>query len=113
VFCKSERIFFYIGEPADNAGHFVESLTSTAGVKDLDEVSFAVFGAGNHDWVHTYQRIPKLIDATLEQKGAKRLLERGEGDAGGDRFTESFNEWEEKLWETLARVSSMLVKRST
>ncbi|KAG8757092.1 hypothetical protein FRC11_004809 [Ceratobasidium sp. 423] len=44
-----------------------------------------------------------LIDATLEQKGAKRLLERGEADAGGDRFTESFDEWEEKLWAILSR----------
>jgi cytochrome P450/NADPH-cytochrome P450 reductase len=45
-----------------------------------------------------------LIDATLEKKGAKRLLERGEADAGGDMFSQSFEEWEEKLWETLAMV---------
>ncbi|KDN45033.1 hypothetical protein RSAG8_05206, partial [Rhizoctonia solani AG-8 WAC10335] len=83
------------GEPADNAAHFVQGLTSTAQVSDLKSVSYAVFGAGNRDWVHTYQRIPKLIDTTLKQKGAKRLLERGEADAGGDRFSESFDEWEE------------------
>jgi cytochrome P450/NADPH-cytochrome P450 reductase len=45
-----------------------------------------VFGAGNHDWVATYQRIPKLCDAVLEERGAHRLLPRGEGDAGGAEF---------------------------
>jgi cytochrome P450/NADPH-cytochrome P450 reductase len=97
----------YTGEPADNAGHFVEVLVNSTDSKDLQGVSFAVFGAGNHDWVHTYQRIPRLIDETLEKKGAKRLLARGEGDAGGDRFTESFDEWEDQLWETLSKVSRL------
>ncbi|KAJ1303594.1 hypothetical protein OPQ81_011777 [Rhizoctonia solani] len=91
------------GEPADNAAHFVQGLTSSANVLDLKDVSYAVFGAGNRDWVHTYQRIPRLIDATLEQKGAKRLLERGEADAGGDGFSESFDEWEEKFWTVLSK----------
>ncbi|KAL5632425.1 hypothetical protein ACGC1H_005399 [Rhizoctonia solani] len=95
------------GEPADNAGHFVEVLVNSTNAKDLEGVSFAVFGAGNHDWVHTYQRIPRLIDETLEKKGAKRLLDRGEGDAGGDRFTESFDEWENKLWEALSKEYSV------
>ncbi|KAF8713295.1 cytochrome P450, partial [Rhizoctonia solani] len=91
------------GEPADNAGHFVEALTTSDDVKDLDNVSFAVFGAGNHEWAQTYQRIPRLVDAILEKKGAKRLLELGEGDAGGSSFLESFNEWEENLWSALAK----------
>ncbi|QRV92606.1 cytochrome P450 family protein [Ceratobasidium sp. AG-Ba] len=89
------------GEPADNAGHFVEALTQSS-ASDLQNVSFAVFGAGNRDWAQTYQRIPRLVDATLEKRGAKRLLDRGEADAGGDSFTQSFEEWEEKLWKTLA-----------
>ncbi|ELU42337.1 fatty acid hydroxylase, putative [Rhizoctonia solani AG-1 IA] len=91
------------GEPADNAGHFVEALTTLDDVKDLDNVSFAVFGAGNHEWAQTYQRIPRLVDAILEKKGAKRLLELGEGDASGSSFLESFNEWEENLWSALAK----------
>ncbi|CCO38062.1 NADPH-ferrihemoprotein reductase [Rhizoctonia solani AG-1 IB] len=94
------------GEPADNAGHFVQSLSSTADVSDLQDVSYAVFGAGNRDWVHTYQRIPRLIDQTLHNKGAKRLLELGEADAGGDVFSESFDDWEEKLWAALSRAST-------
>jgi cytochrome P450/NADPH-cytochrome P450 reductase len=60
-----------------------------------------VFGAGNHDWVATYQRIPKLCDAVLEERGAHRLLPRGEGDAGGAEFFQAFDAYEGQLWETL------------
>ncbi|KAG8740200.1 hypothetical protein FRC10_004601 [Ceratobasidium sp. 414] len=97
------------GEPADNAGQFVEVLTTNDAL-DLKNVSFAVFGSGNHDWAQTYQRIPKLIDAAMEHKGAKRLLERGEGDAGGDRFVSSFEEWEDKLWKALTEASARFLK---
>ncbi|CAE6472258.1 unnamed protein product, partial [Rhizoctonia solani] len=76
-------------------------------------LSFAVFGAGNHDWAQTYQRVPRLIDATLEKKGAKRLLGLGEGDAGGNSFLESFNEWEEDLWEVLAKEYNIKTKGSS
>ncbi|KAG9084508.1 hypothetical protein FS749_005187 [Ceratobasidium sp. UAMH 11750] len=96
------------GEPADNAGQFVQVLT-TSDALDLKNVSFAVFGAGNHDWAQTYQRIPKLIDTTMGEKGAKRLLERGEGDAGGDRFVSSFEEWEDKLWKALEEASKLFL----
>ncbi|EUC54437.1 cytochrome P450 family:NADPH-P450 family reductase [Rhizoctonia solani AG-3 Rhs1AP] len=98
------------GEPADNAAHFVQGLTSTAKVSDLKDVSYAVFGAGNRDWVHTYQRIPTLIDTTLEQKGAKRLLARGEADARGDKFSESFDEWEKQLWAVLFKEYNVEAK---
>lgn len=95
----------FTGQPADNAAQFVEVLTSdTSDSSDLKNISFAVFGAGNRDWAQTYQRIPKLIDETLEKRGAKRLLERGEADAGGDGFAQSFDEWQEKLWATLSEV---------
>ncbi|KZV89028.1 cytochrome P450 [Exidia glandulosa HHB12029] len=99
------------GEPPDNAGHFVKYIESTpADNAPFADVRYAVFGCGNHDWVHTYQRIPKLVDATLADKGAQRLLDRGEADAGGEGFFESFDEWETKLWpvliETFGAVAS-------
>ncbi|EJD42499.1 cytochrome P450 [Auricularia subglabra TFB-10046 SS5] len=93
------------GEPPDNAGHFVKYVEGLSGENSpLADVSFAVFGCGNHDWVHTYQRIPMLVDAALERGGGKRLLERGEADAGGDRFFESFDDWETKLWVILGET---------
>lgn len=90
------------GEPPDNAGQFVKFIEAApSDSAPFADVRYAVFGCGNRDWVHTYQRIPTLVDATLAAKGAQRLLERGEADAGGQGFFESFDEWEGKLWPTL------------
>ena len=71
----------------------------------LTEVTFAVFGCGNHDWALTYQRIPTLCDDTLAQCGAKRIVARGEGDAGSSELFEAFDKWEVMLWESLQDVS--------
>jgi cytochrome P450 / NADPH-cytochrome P450 reductase len=111
------------GQPADNAGHFVSWLTELkgqeiGGVKYAGEysihlhtraelTSITVFGAGNHDWVATYQRIPILCDRVLEERGGKRLLDRGVGDAGGPDFFRSFDEWQTKLWDTLVKVKNV------
>lgn len=96
------------GEPADNAAHFVSWLTSLDGAP-LQNLRYAVFGCGHHDWFRTYQRVPTLVDATLAARGAQRLLARGEGDAGGAEFFEAFDEWERKLWEILPEVRARVV----
>ncbi|CCM04514.1 uncharacterized protein FIBRA_06695 [Fibroporia radiculosa] len=90
------------GEPADNAAHFVEWIKTLSG-EEFSGVSFAVFGCGNRDWVKTYQRIPTLIDQTIEQRGGKRLLALGTGDASAAEFFKAFDEWEEHLWKILAK----------
>ncbi|KZT53966.1 cytochrome P450 [Calocera cornea HHB12733] len=94
----------YEGQPADNAAHFVEGLQHLSAEKrPLANLRYAVFGAGNHDWAKTYQRIPTLIDTTFEQLGAERLMKRGEGDAGGGDFFGSFDKWEKELWSILSK----------
>lgn len=81
----------------------MEWLKSLKG-QELANVSYAVFGCGNRDWVQTYQRIPKLVDSTLGERGARRLLEAGAGDASSAEFFETFDDWEHKLWGTLSKV---------
>lgn len=93
------------GEPADNAAKFVDWLSHVEG-SELSGVRFAVFGCGNHDWVQTYQRIPKLCDELLEQHGGKRLVTRGEGDAAASDFFEVFDDFEAKLWDAVGKVSN-------
>lgn len=75
----------YEGEPADNAGRFVEALKHI-GKGDLANVRFAVFGCGHHDWVQTFQRIPTLVDNRIAECGGQRLLERAAADSGADEF---------------------------
>ncbi|KAF7973316.1 hypothetical protein HWV62_15559 [Athelia sp. TMB] len=90
------------GEPADNAAKFVDWLAHLEGA-ELAGVRYGVFGCGNHDWVNTYQRIPKLCDDLLEKHGGHRLLLRGVGDAGDSNFFQSFDEFEAKLWDALSK----------
>lgn len=71
---------------------------------ELKGVRYAVFGCGNSDWAQTYQRIPALIDTTLEQRGAERLLARGAGDSGKGDFFEIFDQFVSDLWTTLMMV---------
>ncbi|KAF4119340.1 NADPH-ferrihemoprotein reductase [Geosmithia morbida] len=52
----------YEGRPTDNAKKFVAWVEGMAaqGKKLPEGVEFAVFGAVNSDWAHTFHRIPKL-----------------------------------------------------
>ncbi|GAW26484.1 putative Bifunctional P-450:NADPH-P450 reductase [Rosellinia necatrix] len=94
----------YEGEAPDNAALFCSWL---AGSKDKDllkGVDYAVFGVGHHDWAQTFHRIPKLVDAKLEENGATRIADMGLSDAGTtDAFTD-FETWEDNvLWPALQK----------
>ncbi|KAF8585223.1 bifunctional P-450:NADPH-P450 reductase [Ramaria rubella] len=93
----------YEGEPADNAGHFVEALKRTL-PSSLPNVRFAVFGCGHHDWVKTYQKIPTLVDDLLGEAGAQRLLGRAAADSGTDEFFDMFDNWVPTLWVALEQA---------
>ncbi|MGV2981473.1 cytochrome P450 [Camelimonas sp. ID_303_24] len=92
----------YNGAPPDNAARFVEWLGS--GAEPLEGVRYAVFGCGNHEWAATFQDIPRKVDHLLEQRGARRLHIRGEGDAADD-FDGQLESWRTPL---LAKVADAL-----
>lgn len=89
----------YEGQPTNNAQSFIEWL-DTLKKDELKGLRFGVFGCGHKDWVRTYQAIPKKIDCILEQAGGKRIVMRGEADAGGDFFGD-FDDWYDGFWSTL------------
>ncbi|GJC94608.1 cytochrome P450 [Colletotrichum higginsianum] len=93
----------YEGQPPDNAGHFVAWLEGQdKAAAPLKDVSYAVFGCGHKDWVQTFHRIPKLVDATLEQLGASRLADVGLTDASSGEVFTNFESWEDDvLWPAL------------
>ena len=88
----------YEGKPCENAKQFVAYLESKP---ELD-INYAVFGAGHHDWVNTYQKIPTYIDQMIENAGGTRIIERGAGDAAGDFFG-AFEAWKENLFQVLRK----------
>src|SRR5215203_3104136 len=92
----------YNGTPPDNAARFFDWLCNdSVGSDGLKGVNYTVFGCGDRDWAATYQRVPKMIDAQMETHGARRVYQRGEGDASDD-FDGEFRGWYEHLWSTLA-----------
>lgn len=95
----------YEGNPPDNAAVFVQWLKAVDPEK-IKNVTFAVFGCGHHDWVATFQKVPKLIESELLSKGANPLTTRGESDVGGGNVFDDFDSWQdEKLWPALSSES--------
>lgn len=96
----------YEGNPPDNAGVFVEWLQNVSPEK-LKDVQFAVFGCGHHDWVTTFQKVPKLIDTELSSRGAEQIASRGESDVALGTVFDDFDVWQdESLWPALSAVAS-------
>lgn len=87
----------YEGEPPDNAALFCNWIQGLKG-KELENVSYAVFGCGHHDWSSTFHKIPKMCDATIEKFGGSRIAPLGVADAAdGDMFTK-FESWEDEVF---------------
>lgn len=85
----------YEGKPADNARKFVSWLE--AGKPDnLKDVHYAVFGAGNSEWVSTFHRIPKLVDQVMPKLGAKRIISPKFVDVKED-LTGPWEDWRDEL----------------
>ncbi|KAL4867453.1 hypothetical protein BDV12DRAFT_186636 [Aspergillus spectabilis] len=95
----------YEGQPPDNAAHFVEWLKS-ADPSELKDAKFAVFGVGNKEWRTTYQKIPTVVDDTLENAGASRIIERVAADVTQGNIFDAFNDWQDNnLWPALHKLT--------
>ncbi|CAI4214184.1 unnamed protein product [Parascedosporium putredinis] len=68
----------------------------------LEGVTYAVFGCGHRDWTQTFHRVPKLVDCTLADRGADRLVDIGLSDVSAAATFSDFETWEDdKLWPAL------------
>ncbi|KHN97898.1 NADPH-P450 reductase [Metarhizium album ARSEF 1941] len=91
----------YEGQPPSNAALFVAWIESLKG-KEMNNVSYTVFGCGHHDWAQTFHRIPKLVDSTLEVLGGNRILPLATTDAAERDMFGDFEAWEDdSLWPAL------------
>jgi cytochrome P450/NADPH-cytochrome P450 reductase len=91
----------YNGKAPDNAQRFDDLLAAGLPEGSLSNVRFALLGAGNTQWVATYQAFPKRIEEGLLAAGATAVVERGVADAAGD-FDGMASRWTDTLWATLA-----------
>ncbi|MER7837772.1 cytochrome P450 [Streptomyces sp. NPDC096040] len=91
----------YNGKAPDNAQRFDDLLAAGLPEGSLSNVRFALLGAGNTQWVATFQAFPKRIEEGLLAAGATPVIERGIADAAGD-FDGMATRWMNTLWATLA-----------
>jgi cytochrome P450 / NADPH-cytochrome P450 reductase len=88
----------YEGQPPDNAINFVKSIEdSNECERDFKDISYAVFGCGNHEWTQTFHRIPRLVDRRIEELGGKRLAGIGLADAAGEDMFTSLETWSDNV----------------
>lgn len=96
----------YEGRPPDNAKKFVswaEKLASKGG-KLPKGTKFAVFGVGNSDWVHTFHRVPTIVDQCLSDLGCERIIEAGFANVKRD-MVGPWEAWSEKLCLSLSGIT--------
>lgn len=93
----------YEGRPPDNAKKFIAWIEKLASSREKlpAGVKFTVFGVGNSDWVHTFHRIPRLIDEKLELLGAERVVQAGFANVKRD-LVGPWEAWSEKVCTTLS-----------
>jgi cytochrome P450/NADPH-cytochrome P450 reductase len=96
----------YEGQPPDNAAQFVQWL-KTVDASKVKNSQFAVFGCGHHDWFSTFQKVPKLLDSILTEKGATPIVQRGETDVALGKIFDDFDEWQDNLlWPAITGAAS-------
>ncbi|MFJ3276772.1 cytochrome P450 [Streptomyces sp. NPDC086776] len=91
----------YNGKAPDNAQRFDDLIAAGLPEGSLSNVRLALLGAGNTQWVATYQAFPTRVNEALLAAGAKPIIERGIADAAGD-FDGMATRWMDTLWTTLA-----------
>lgn len=100
------------GDPTDNAQALYEWLHEE---QDLSELNFAVFGLGNKTYEH-YNSIGRYFDERLEELGANRVCEKGEGDDDAN-IEEDFVNWREVFWPAVCQffdvnINKRMIQRS-
>lgn len=92
------------GESTDNAMNFNNWMSNQADEDrsaNLKDVSFTVFGLGNRQYEH-FNRMGKKTNEVLQNYGAKRVFDYGEGDDDGT-LEEDFEKWKTGMWTSLVK----------
>lgn len=115
VFCVAT---YGEGEPPENALAFHTWLLDEERLSTLMNGSkYSVFGLGDRTF-DFFNKMGKVVDVRMEELGAERVCERGEGDANAN-IEEDFLKWKKQFWINaraalnLGEKKAMKIERKT
>lgn len=104
------------GEPTDNAAAFYKFITGTepsfSAGSSLTNLNYVAFGLGNKTYEH-YNAVVRRVTKSLDNLGASRVSDVGEGDEGSGTTEEDFLAWKETMWTALASKMNLSETETT
>ena len=102
-----EKLAFFImstygeGDPSDNASGFWTWVQNGEALA-LSNLHYAAFGLGNSNYKY-YNNVIKRVVESLEQAGARALLDTGFADDASGDTEENFTSWENIIFEVIRK----------
>lgn len=69
-------------------------------------MQYAIFGLGNSTYEHC-NLVARKVDASLTQRGAKRIGTLGEGDDANGSTEDNFLAWKDAMWEAMGSTMDL------
>eukprot|EP00005_Dracoamoeba_jomungandri_P004434 CAMPEP_0174251296 /NCGR_PEP_ID=MMETSP0439-20130205/1154_1 /TAXON_ID=0 /ORGANISM="Stereomyxa ramosa, Strain Chinc5" /LENGTH=593 /DNA_ID=CAMNT_0015331569 /DNA_START=273 /DNA_END=2051 /DNA_ORIENTATION=- len=111
-FCIFVMATYGEGEPTDNAKEFYDWLLEEERTDTpLSNIKYTIFGLGNTTYEH-YNAIGRIMDSRLEELGAERVYEKGEGDDDSS-LEEDFLNWKQNLWQPFCKLANLVSESSS
>ncbi|CAE7558331.1 CYP102A5 [Symbiodinium natans] len=102
----------YNGHPPPNAASFLKELAEVPAAEEgSNELTFAVLGVGNSNWVSTFVKAAKDVERLLIRAGANRLLPLEAADKN-DCFERQLRTWRKVIFTHFASSPAELVKEA-
>jgi len=102
----------YNGHPPPNAANFLKELAEVPAAEEGSRnLSFAVLGVGNSNWVSTFVKSARDVEKLMIRAGANRLLPLEAADKN-DVFERQLRTWRKAVFAQFASSPEELVKES-
>ena len=97
----------YEGEPTDDMVAFWKAFSKLKDTSLLSSLNYTGFSLGDLNYKY-FNQMGRLLNKKLEELGAKKVYEFGEGSNHINRIEEYFEEWNIPLWNNMLPILSKI-----